>query len=258
MRYQTINFRVRDGIAEIRLNRPEVLNSLNTQMRAEVTDAFGRAADQARVVLLTGEGRAFCAGQEIAADLRPEELDLGRILHEEYEPMLEAVAGCPIPTVCAVNGVAAGAGASLALACDIVIAAESARFIQAFSRIGLIPDAGGTYWLPRQMGLAKALGAALFAEEISARQADDWGMIWQAVPDSQFDDTVQRRLRQLAEGPTRTYRYIKQALRASFDNDLVRQLALEAELQSMAGDTRDFFEGIRAFQEKRPPDFEGR
>jgi 2-(1,2-epoxy-1,2-dihydrophenyl)acetyl-CoA isomerase len=185
-------------------------------------------------------------------------LDIERVLRDEYVPMLRAIFECRIPTVSAVNGAAAGAGANLALAADVVIATESAVFLQAFSRIGLIPDAGGTYWLPRQMGFAKAMGAALFAEPIPARQAAAWGMIWEAVPDAEFTQHVARRATHLANGPTEAYRLTKKALRASMGNDLEEQLALEAHLQGRAGATRDFSEGVLAFLEKRSPDYEGR
>ena len=172
--------------------------------------------------------------------------------------MLRAVMECPVPTIAAVNGAAAGAGANLALAADVVIAAESAFFLQAFTRIGLIPDAGGTWYLPRQMGLAKAMGAALFAEKITARQADDWGMIWEALPDDGFEEAWRGRAAHLAKGPTAAYRRVKQAMRASFDNDIDAQLALEAQLQGQCGQTRDFKEGVVAFMEKRPAQYEGR
>ena len=173
-------------------------------------------------------------------------------------PLLKAIFDCTIPTISAVNGVAAGAGANLALATDVVIAAQSASFIQAFARIGLIPDAGGTYWLPRQMGFAKAMGAALFAEKITATQASDWGMIWEAVPDLEFETHWTARARYLAQGPTMTFAKIKEALRATYDNDLDEQLAIEARLQGQVGQTRDFKEGVLAFAEKRVGKFEGR
>jgi len=171
---------------------------------------------------------------------------------------LRTIYDCPIPTISAVNGAAAGAGANLALAADVVIATESAMFLQAFSRIGLIPDAGGTYWLPRQMGFARAMGAALFAEPISARQAADWGMIWEAVPDSGFEAHWRDRAAKLAAGPTVAYASAKEAIRKGFDNSLDAQLQLEARLQGRCGKTRDFREGVMAFVEKRPAVYEGR
>lgn len=257
MSYETILMTVAQDVATITLNRPDVMNGLNAQMRVDITDAMTRAAQEARVVVLTGAGRGFCSGQDLGDGIEAEP-DLERTLREQYQPMLRAIYDCAVPTIAAVNGPAAGAGANLALACDVVIAAESAVFIQAFARIGLIPDAGGTYWLPRQMGFAKAMGAALFAEKITARQADDWGMIWQAVPDAAFVETVVARAAQLAQGPTVAYRLIKEALRESYENTLAGQLEREAALQGQAGRTRDFREGVAAFLEKRPARYEGR
>ena len=180
------------------------------------------------------------------------------MLREEYEPMVHAIAGCPIPTIAAVNGAAAGAGANLALAFDVVVAAESAVFLQAFTRIGLIPDAGGTWFLPRQVGLARAMGAALFAEPVTARQAAAWGMIWEAVPDTEFAARVAARAAHLAAGPGLAYRHLKTALRRSSASDLDGQLGLEARLQGECSASHDFAEGVRAFLEKRTPRFEGR
>jgi 2-(1,2-epoxy-1,2-dihydrophenyl)acetyl-CoA isomerase len=172
--------------------------------------------------------------------------------------MLRAITDCPVPVISAVNGPAAGAGANLALAADVVIATESAYFLQAFARIGLMPDAGGTWALPRQVGFAKAMGAALFAEPVSARQASDWGMIWEAVGDDAFEAHWQARATQLAEGPTQAYKAIKEAIRGSWDNALDGQLEIEARLQGACGQSRDFQEGVLAFLEKRPARFEGR
>ncbi len=258
MDYQAITYDETEGLGVITLNRPEVMNALNTQMRAELTHAVRAAGGTARAIVLTGAGRAFCSGQDLGDRASIASIDLERTLREEYEPMLRAIMECPVPTIAAVNGAAAGAGANLALAADVVIAAESAAFIQAFTRIGLIPDAGGTWWLPRQMGAARAMGAALFAEKITARQAADWGMIWEAVPDEGFEAHWRGRAAHLAAGPTVAYGALKQALRASWDNGLEDQLALEAQLQGRCGQTRDFREGVVAFQEKRPARFEGR
>jgi 2-(1,2-epoxy-1,2-dihydrophenyl)acetyl-CoA isomerase len=256
MSHETVLLTIEEDIATITLNRPSTMNGLNAAMRREIRQAVGQAAAAARVLVLTGAGRGFCSGQDLgeASGAR----DLERTLREEYEPMLRALYDCPVPTIAAVNGPAAGAGANLALAADVVIAAESATFIQAFARIGLIPDAGGTYWLPRQVGSARAMGAALFAEPVTAADAAAWGMIWQAVPDADFAATVQARAAQLAKGPTAGYRLIKTALRQSFANDLDGQLALEAELQGRAGATDDFREGVAAFLEKRPARYQGR
>lgn len=258
MQYETILYEIDADIARITLNRPGVMNGLNGQMRLDLLHAIRHAPDAARAIVITGAGRGFCSGQDLGDARRISDMDLERTLREEYEPLLRAIHDCPLPTLAAVNGPAAGAGANLALACDVVIAAQSAVFIQAFARIGLVPDAGGTYWLPRQTGFAKAMGAALFADAITADQADAWGMIWQSVPDDAFAATIQARAAHLAQGPTRTYALIKQALRASFDNSFDAQLDLEARMQGKAGRTRDFTEGVMAFLEKRPAKFEGR
>jgi len=257
MGYETITVTEAGGVATITLNRAEVMNALSSRLRGELLAAILAASDSARCIVLSGAGRAFCSGQDLQDAMALGQTDLGRILAEEYEPLLRAIYDCPVPTIAAVNGAAAGAGANLALACDVVIACESASFIQAFTRIGLIPDAGGTYWLPRQVGMARAMGAALFAEKISARQAADWGMIWESVPDETFAAHVAARAGALAAGPTVAYRLVKEALRASPGNGLEAQLALEARLQSEAGATADFREGVAAFLEKRPARFRG-
>ncbi|WP_323769211.1 enoyl-CoA hydratase-related protein [Antarctobacter sp.] len=258
MQYDMITYGVAEDVATVTLNRPDVMNALNTQMRAEITDAVARGGREARVVVLTGSGKSFCSGQDLGDRANAANLDLERTLRDEYVPMLKAIYDCPVPTISAVNGAAAGAGANLALSADVVIATESAFFLQAFTRIGLIPDAGGTWLLPRQMGLAKAMGASLFAEKITARQADDWGMIWEAVPDEGFAAHVAGRAAHLAKGPTAAYLRVKQALRASYDNDLESQLGVESKLQGECGKTRDFKEGVVAFMEKRPAVYEGR
>jgi 2-(1,2-epoxy-1,2-dihydrophenyl)acetyl-CoA isomerase len=258
MTYETIRLTIADGIATITLNRPEVMNALNTRMRAELLDAVKAGEAGARVIVLTGEGRAFCSGQDLGDGVSATTLDMERVLREESEPLLKAIYESKVPTIAAVNGAAAGAGANLALAADVVIASDAAVFLQAFTRIGLIPDPGGTYWLPRQIGFARAMGAALFAETVSARQAADWGMIWECVPDAEFRDHIQARAAKLAAGPTFAYDSVKQALRASYANDLDAQLALEAKLQGACGKTRDFKEGVVAFLEKRPAIYEGR
>ena len=258
MEYQAITFDITAGVAVLTLNRPDVMNALNSQMRAEIYHAVRQAGENARVLVITGAGRAFCSGQDLGDGGNAASLDLERTLRDEYEPMLQRIFDCPIPTIAAVNGPAAGAGANLALAADVVIAAESASFLQAFTRIGLIPDAGGTYWLPRQVGFARAMGAALFAEPVPARQAVEWGMIWEAIPDENFANHWQKRAEKLAHGPTVAYSKVKEALRQSMSNDLTEQLELEAKLQGDCGDTRDFKEGVLAFLEKRPARFEGR
>lgn len=251
-----VTYALADGIATVTLNRPEVLNALTAEMRRGLRDALARAKDEARVIVLTGAGRAFSSGQDLA-DRADAATDLETSLTEEYHPLIEAIAEHPLPVIAAVNGPAAGAAANIALACDLVIAAESAYFLQAFARIGLIPDAGGTYWLPHAMGLAKALGAALLAERIPARQAADWGMIWEAVPDADFPATVARRARQLADGPPLAQALMKRVIRSSFDHTLPVQLQHEAAAQGEAGRAPDFREGVAAFLEKRPPRFGG-
>jgi len=258
MGYETIRYEAQGGFATITLHRPEVMNALNRDMRAEIAEAVARAAATERVIVLTGTGRAFCSGQDLSDPSLGEDFDIGRVLAEEYEPMLRAILAAEVPVIAAVNGTAAGAGANLALAADVVIATESASFIQAFTRIGLIPDAGGTHVLPRTIGMARAMGAALFAEKVSARQAADWGMIWEWVADAEFDARWRARAATLAAGPAAAYARVKQALRASFSNGLDAQLALEARLQGECGLTEDFREGVAAFLEKRPARFIGR
>ncbi len=256
--YSAITLETRNNVATLTLNRPDVMNALNQQMRAEIAHAVKAAEQEARVLVIGGAGAAFCSGQDLGDGGNAAKLDLERTLRDEYVPMLKAIFECTIPTISAVHGAAAGAGANLALAADVVIAAEEAYFIQAFTRIGLIPDAGGTYWLPRQMGAAKAMGAALFGDKITGRQAADWGMIYEAVPLDGFDRHVADRALHLATGPTAAYNRLKTAIRGSFENTLDDQLALEARLQGECGKTRDFQEGVMAFLEKRPAQYEGR
>lgn len=253
-----ILYALNDGIATITLNRPEVMNALSRRLRRDMLAAVMQARAEARVIVITGAGRAFCSGQDLGDFNSFDGLDMEAVLNEEYVPLLSAITESPIPTIAAVNGAAAGAGAGLALAADLVIASESASFVQAFTRIGLVPDAGGSYWLPRQVGMARAMGAMLLAEKVSARQAADWGMIWEAVPEAEFSAVVAARAHTLAYGPTTAYRGVKAAVRASFDNDLAGQLALEARLQGECGRTQDFREGVTAFLQKRPARFSGK
>jgi len=256
MEEPTILVQAEGEVTILTMNRPRLRNALNRQLRAELLAAL-KAATQARCVVLTGTGGAFSSGQDLADAGPLDELDLERTLREEYEPLIAAIADCPAPVIAAVNGVAAGAGANLALACDLVIAAESATFLQAFTRIGLMPDAGGTFWLPRQVGQARAMGAMLLAEPIPAAQAADWGMIWEAVPDAEFESRWRARATTLAAGPTVALAAVKRALRASPGNTLPAQLALEARLQGQCGATQDFREGVAAFLEKRSARFRG-
>ncbi len=258
MPYQTIEYALEDAVATIRLNRPDKMNALSAAMRRELIDALSRAPEEARALIITGNGPGFCAGQDLGDVRSLAELDLHQVLRDEYEPLLKLIYDCPVPTICAVNGAAAGAGANLALGADIVIAARSASFLQAFARIGLIPDAGGTYWLPRLVGQARAMGMALLAEPVPAETAAEWGLIWEAVDDDALESRAAELAGRLAAGPTVAYRLIKQALRASPGNTLPEQLELEATLQAQAGTTRDFMEGVMAFLQKRRAGFEGR
>jgi 2-(1,2-epoxy-1,2-dihydrophenyl)acetyl-CoA isomerase len=247
-----------DGVAVATLNRPAVMNALNRSVRQALRDAVARASDDARVLVITGAGRGFSSGQDLADAKSLADVDLERILREEYEPLLLDIADCPIPTIAAVNGPAVGAGANLALGCDVVMAAESASFAQSFTKIGLVPDAGGTYWLPRQVGMPRAMGAMLFADAVPARQAAEWGMIYECVPDEGFAAHWQARASKLAQGPSTAYRGIKSLLRASATATLPEQLAAEAMWQGQCGATTDFMEGVMAFLQKRKPAFTGR
>jgi 2-(1,2-epoxy-1,2-dihydrophenyl)acetyl-CoA isomerase len=254
---------VQAGVETITLNRPEKLNALNPEMHQRLREALERAADEAqiRAVLLTGAGRGFCTGQDLAErDVSPgaAPIDLSVSLGSHYNPLVRRLRALPKPIVCAVNGVAAGAGANLALACDIVLAARSASFVQAFARLGLVPDAGGSYFLPRLVGMARAMGLALLAEKISAEQAEQWGLIWKAVDDDQLVPEAAALAARLASGPTKGYGLLKRTLYASAGNSLDAQLDLERDLQREAGFTEDYREGVTAFKEKRAPRFKGR
>lgn len=263
MAYENILFSSEAGIARLTLNRPERMNSFNDAMHAEVRDALDRVAADAslRVLLLTGAGRGFCAGQDLGdRTVAPgtEPVDLGASIDRNYRPLVLALRRLPLPVVCAVNGVAAGAGANIALACDIVVAAKSASFIQAFSKIGLIPDSGGTYFLPRLVGTARALGLAMLGERLFAEQAAEWGLIWQCVEDTELAGTVEKLLRTLAGAPTAGLAATKRALYAGAGNSLEAQLDLERDLQRALGRSDDYREGVAAFTAKRAPRFGGR
>jgi len=254
---------VEAGVQTITLNRPEKLNALNPQMHERLRSALEEAAgaEEIRAVLLTGSGRGFCTGQDLAErDVSPgaPPIDLSVSLGSYYNPLVRRMRALPKPIVCAVNGVAAGAGANLALACDIVVAARSASFVQAFSRLGLVPDAGGTYFLPRLVGTARAMALALLAEKLSAEDAAHWGLIWKVVDDAQLAAESRALAEKLASGPTKGYGNLKRALYASMGNSLDAQLDLERDLQRELGLSEDYREGVTAFKEKRTPRFKGR
>jgi 2-(1,2-epoxy-1,2-dihydrophenyl)acetyl-CoA isomerase len=263
MNYEQIRFETGDRIARITLNRPDRLNSFTAQMHAELRDALARVTGDgdARVLVLTGAGRAFCAGQDlsdraVAPGAAP--VDLGASIEDNYRPLVLSIRNLPLPVVCAVNGVAAGAGANIALACDIVIATKSASFIQAFCKIGLVPDSGGTYFLPRLVGSARAMGLAFFGDRVSAEQAAEWGLIWKCVDDGEFVATTDAMAAQLADAPTAGLAAIKRALYASSGNTLEQQLDVERDAQRALGNSADYREGVAAFLEKRAPRFSGR
>ena len=261
--YEFIRFETNDGVAELTLNRPDVLNSFHLDMAREVQDVLEQAgsSDAIRALLLTGEGRGFCAGQDLAAVPLGDDTplpDLAETVRAQYNPIVRTIRAMPKPVVCAVNGVAAGAGANLAFACDIVLASSEASFIQSFSRIGLIPDSGGTFFLPRLVGLARASGLALLGDRLSAQQARDWGLIWDIVEPAELMTKARALATFLATQPTKGLGLTKQLLNASLLNDLDAQLELEARLQAEAGWTDDFLEGVQAFREKRKPVFRGR
>jgi 2-(1,2-epoxy-1,2-dihydrophenyl)acetyl-CoA isomerase len=269
MDYQNILFDISDGIATLTLNRPDKLNSFTQAMHDEVRHALKRVASEAasgaaRVLVLTGAGRGFCAGQDLsdravgpsAAGARP--VDLGDSVEKNYAPLVQSLRALPLPVIGAINGVAAGAGANIALACDIVLATQSASFVEVFCKLGLIPDTGGTYFLPRLVGSARAMGMAMLGEKLTADKAEAWGLIWKAIPDDAFAAEVQAMARHFASAPTKGLAFTKQALYASAQNSLQQQLALECGMMSELGRSDDYREGVAAFMEKRAPQFKGR
>lgn len=262
MNYDSIQFKAEGGVAILTLNRPDRLNSFTRAMHLEVRDALARVqADQSvRVLVLTGAGRGFCAGQDLAdraVDPGAPSVDLGASVEEFYAPLVLTLKNLPMPVICAVNGVAAGAGANLALACDIVLAAQSASFIEAFSKLGLIPDTGGTWHLPRLIGHARAMGLAMLGEKLSAEKAEAWGLIWRCVPDETLMDEALVMAQHFAAAPTKGLAFTKRAFQASYANTLAQQLQLEADMMRELGNSHDYREGVAAFLAKRAPQFKG-
>ena len=258
MTYETIVFEP-GVVARITLNRPDRLNSFTRAMHAELREALGDASG-ARVIVITGAGRGFCAGQDLndRAVASGEAVDLGETVEVSWNPLVHLLADFPQPIIARVNGVAAGAGASLALACDLVIAARSAKFIQSFAAIGLVPDTGGSWHLTRHLGQARALGLALTGEPLPAQQAADWGLIWKCVDDEQLDATVDAVAEKLAAMPPLGLAAIKQMMRTSWDRTLKEELTLQRDEMRRLGFTDDYREGVAAFLEKRTPTFTGR
>jgi 2-(1,2-epoxy-1,2-dihydrophenyl)acetyl-CoA isomerase len=263
MAYNNILFDISEGIATLTLNRPDKLNSFTAEMHGEVRSVLEQvAADKsARVLVLTGAGRGFCAGQDLgdrAVAPGGAPVDLGESVEKYYAPLVLALRALPMPVICAVNGVAAGAGANIALACDIVIAARSASFNEVFCKLGLIPDTGGTYFLPRLIGSARATGLAMLGDRLSAERAEQWGLIWKCVDDAELASEVAALAKHFSTAPTLGLARAKQALQASGLNTLEEQLALEAGMMRELGYTEDYREGVTAFMEKRSPAFKGK
>jgi len=262
MSESSIRLEITSGYATVTLNRPDRLNSFNPEMHARLRDALDEIAERTdvRAMLLTGAGRAFCAGQDlserrVAPDAPPP--DLGASLDANFNPLVRRLRALPMPIVCAVNGVAAGAGANVALACDIVVAARSASFVQAFCKLGLVPDSGGTYFLPRLVGSARAMGLALLGDRVSGEEAERMGLVWKCIDDARLAEESKSIASHFASQPTRGLAAIKRALQASALNSLDQQLDLERDLQRELGRTNDYREGVAAFLEKRPPRFQG-
>ncbi|HEY4365630.1 MAG TPA: 2-(1,2-epoxy-1,2-dihydrophenyl)acetyl-CoA isomerase PaaG [Steroidobacteraceae bacterium] len=262
MTYENILFSVEQGVARLTLNRPDKLNSFTAAMHAEVRQALGGVVGEGgRVLILTGAGRGFCAGQDLndrAVAPGGQGADLGESIENYYKPLVLALRNLPMPVIAAVNGVAAGAGANIALACDLVIATRSASFVQSFSKLGLVPDSGGTWFLPRLVGNARALGLGLLGEKLSAEQAAQWGLIWRCVDDAEFKNTVESLATQLASAPTRGLARTKQAIYESSGRSLEAQIDQERDFQRELGRSSDYAEGVAAFVGKRAPTFTGR
>lgn len=251
---------ITNGVCELRMNRPEVFNSFNKSMALALQKALDDCVDndEVRAIVITGEGKAFCAGQDLAEATDPNGPELQSIVREHYNPIIKKIREIEKPVIGAVNGVAAGAGANIALACDVTFAKESASFIQAFSKIGLIPDSGGTFFLPRIIGMQKALALMFTGDKVGAKEAESMNMIYKSVEDEQFEETVNAFAAKLAKMPTKGLGLTKKAVNASWSNDLNAQLDVEEKLQTEAGSTHDFNEGVASFLEKRKPVFTGK
>lgn len=262
MLYQTIILDISDGVATLTLNRPDKLNSFSNEMHAELQAIMPLLeGDDVRCVLITGAGRAFGAGADLSDDSPAPDgssSDAGDKLEKQYNPLILFMRNLEKPVICAVNGLAAGASMSLALAGDIVLAAKSAYFLQAFCHIGLVPDAGSTYFLPRLVGPGKAMGMAMLGDKIPAEDAEAMGLIWKSYPDNELMPAATALAQKMASGPTKGYALIKKAMNASLSNDLPAQLAIERDFQQLAGQTDDFKEGVTAFMEKRAANFQGK
>lgn len=263
MDYQTILVEEKNAVGYLTLNRPKQLNSFNEAMHKEVAKVLKAWSKDStiRAVVLSAEGRGFCAGQDLgdrAVDPDADAPDLGLSIETYYNPLIKLITDMPKPVICAVNGVAAGAGANIALACDLVLAAKSASFVQAFCRLGLVPDSGGTWFLPRVVGRARAMGLAMLGDKLSAEQALAWGMIWQVVEDDALRSETSTLAEHLASQPTYGLSLIKKAINTSADNSLEDQLCLERDLQRLAGRSADYKEGVQAFMQKRTPIYQGR
>lgn len=262
MQYESILYENQDGIAVITLNRPDKLNSFTVAMHLEVRDALERIKADAsvRVLLLTGAGRGFCAGQDLsdrAVAPGGQAVDLGASIEQYYGPLVLTLRALPFPVICAVNGVAAGAGANIPLACDIVLAARSASFVEVFCKLGLLPDTGGTYFLPRLLGTARAMGLAMLGNKLSAEQAEQWGLIWKCIDDDKLQDEARALAQHFASAPTKGLAHTKAAIYQSPANTLQQQLDLERDSMRALGHSRDYQEGVAAFMEKRTPRFTG-